>query len=137
MLRPPALAAQEPHLPANRSRHKLFNSHAACPRTPTTTDGAKGPKVEEALNKSNMSKQIFEQMLTSRDSSITPPNLALTKHKEDQYNDYINTGSSGTFKSFKTSVHVLYCTICRNLQYSKYIHIFHSFSDVREFNRCK
>ena len=78
-----------------------------------------------------------EQMLTSRDSSITPPNLALTKHKDDQYNDYINTGSSGTFKSFEISVHVLSCTICRSLKCSKYIHLFHSFSDVREFNRCK
>ena len=75
-----------------------------------------------------------EQMLTSRDSSITPPNLALTKCKEGEYVDYINTGSSGTFESFKISVHVLSCTICRNLKYSKYIHIFHSFSDVREFN---
>lgn len=37
-----------------------------------------------------------EQMLTSRDSSITPPNLALTKCKEHEYDDYINTSSSGT-----------------------------------------
>ena len=55
-----------------------------------------------------------EQMLTSRESSITPPNLALTKCKEDEYDDFINTGSSGTVKSFKTFLHVLSCTISRN-----------------------
>ena len=92
------------------------------------------PITAQKLRKNADCDATTEQMLTSRDSSITPPNLALTKCKEGEYVDYINTGSSGTVKSIKILVYVLSCTIRRNLTFSKYIHSFHSFSHVREFN---